>query len=90
MTRSLVEKYRLGMISDHQLVVDSLNSVDPENPDLALNNLPKHIFDQVVQFADTYESGRMLATHGAIPTQDQVDAASNWIKKTQQRMVKTA
>ena len=32
MMRSLVEKYRTGMITDDHLVVESLHMLDPENP----------------------------------------------------------
>ena len=43
MIRSLVEKYRLGMITDDHFVVGSLHMVDPANPGLVLSSLPDKV-----------------------------------------------
>jgi hypothetical protein len=91
MTRSLVEKYRMGMITDDHLVVESLNMVDPENPGEVLSSLPEDILHRMLQFANEYLRSRMVTNYGVLPAQDQVLAASQWIGKSlQQRADKTA
>ncbi len=91
MTRSLVEKYRLGMITDDHLVVESLQLVDPENPGLVLSTLPDAILLRTLQFAKEYLHGRMLTNYGVMPAQAQVLATSRWIEKSlQQKAIKTA
>jgi hypothetical protein len=91
MTRSLVEKYRLGMITEGHLVVESLHRVDPEDPGLVLSSLPDNILLQVLRFANEYQDGRMITNYGIMPAQDQVLAAREWIEKLlQQTANKTA
>jgi hypothetical protein len=91
MMRSLVEKYRLGMITDDHLVVESLHMVDPENPGLVLSCLPDNILQRTLQFAKEYLSGRMVTNYGVLPAHDQVLAAIRWIEMSvQQKANKTA
>lgn len=87
MMRSLVEKYRLGMITDEHLVVESLHRIDPENPALVLGNLPDNILDGIRRFANDYTQGRMVTNYGVLPTQDQVHAAQQWVEESLQHTV---
>jgi hypothetical protein len=91
MMRSLVEKYRMGIITDDHLVVESLNMVDPENPGIILSILPDNILERMLQFVKEYGHNRMLTNYGALPTGDQVLAARHWIEKSfQEKANKTA
>ena len=78
MTRSLVEKYQMGMISDDHLVVESLHLIDPDNPGLVLSTLPDKILPRVLRFVNEYLHGRMVTNYGVLPAQDQVLAARTW------------
>jgi hypothetical protein len=84
MMRSLVEKYRPGMITDDHLVVESLHMIDPENPGLALSTLPDNILPRALRFANEYADGRMVTNYGVLPTLDQVFAAKRWIEQSVQ------
>jgi hypothetical protein len=80
MTRSLVEKYRMGMITDDHFLVEILHLVDPENPGLVLSSLPDKLLHRMLQFAKVYQQSRMVTNYGVLPAQDQVRAASHWIE----------
>jgi len=81
MMRSLVEKYRAGMITEDHLVVESLHLIDPENPGLVLSGLPESILLRMLRFANEYLHGHMVTNYGVLPAQDQVLAARHWIAK---------
>jgi hypothetical protein len=89
MMHTLVEKYRMGMITDDHLVVESLNMVDPESPALVLANLPENILRRMVRFADEYLKGQMLTNYGVLPAKDQVMASRLWIEKSLQQKAAT-
>ena len=72
MMRSLVEKYRMGMITDDHLVVESLHLVDPENPGPVLSSLPENILHRMLRFANEYLHGCMVTNYGVLPEQDQI------------------
>ena len=88
--RSLVEKYRLGMITDDHLVVESLNMVDPQNPGLALASLPEDILQRVLQFANQNLQGKLVSNYGTLPSEDQVLAAKNWVEQLLQQTANKA
>jgi hypothetical protein len=87
--RSLVEKYRLGMITDDHLVVESLQMLDPENPGLVLSTLPNDILVRALRFANEYVPGRMVSNYGVLPAFDQIRAAASWIECTLQQKTTT-
>jgi hypothetical protein len=89
MMRSLVDKYRAGMITDDHLVVESLHMVDPENSSLVLSSLPNQILLRILGFGKEYLQGHMVTNYGAMPAQDQVLAAMRWIEKSLQQTAKT-
>jgi hypothetical protein len=84
MTRSLVEKYRMGMITDDHLMIESLRLVVPENPGLVLSGLPESILRRISQFTHDHPQRRLLTNYGVLPTQDQIQAAGDWIEKSLQ------
>jgi hypothetical protein len=85
MMRSLVEKYRKGMITDDHLVVECLHMLDPEDPSLVLSSLPEPILRRTLDFAKKYLAGTMLTNYGLLPARDQVLAAQSWIERFFQR-----
>ena len=78
--RSLVEKYRMGMITDDHLMVESLQLVDPENPGPVLGVLPDSILLRMLRFTNDSFAVRMATNHGALPAQEQIAAARRWIE----------
>jgi hypothetical protein len=74
-----MEKYRAGMITDDHLVVESLISLDPENPGLVLSPLPDKILNRALRFADEYLQGRMVTNYGDLPARGHVLAARDWL-----------
>lgn len=82
MMRSLLEKYRIGMITDDQLVVETLHMVDPEDPGMALSSLPDSILPRMLRFANEFLQGRMVTNYGVLPAHDQVVAARQWIENS--------
>jgi hypothetical protein len=83
--RSLFEKYQLGMITDNELIVGCLNTVDPEHPEQALSSLPENILLRVFRFTKECGGRRLISNFGEIPSQDQILAAQHWIEKTIQQ-----
>ena len=82
MMRSLVERYRMGMITDDHLVVESIHMLDPDDPGLVLSSLPDNVMVRVLRFANEFVQGRVVTNYGVLPTQDQVLAAARWIENT--------
>ena len=74
--RSLLEKYREGMITQDHLIVEALSMVDPDNPSLVLGPLPDDVLEGTLQLAKEYLGGRMVTNYGVFPAQDQMLAAS--------------
>ncbi|HZW31785.1 MAG TPA: hypothetical protein VFF52_13815 [Isosphaeraceae bacterium] len=71
-----VAQYERGAVSSHEMMVDSLNLVDPGEPQAVLDLLPPHLLPRLREFVETYRPGVMLSSHsGAIPTLAQVEAA---------------
>ena len=81
----LVAWYERGAVSSHEMVVDSLNLVDPGEPRAVLDLLPPHLLARLREFVETYRPGEMLSSHGgAIPTPAQVLAAKQWLDTIEQ------
>ncbi len=79
MTRSLVEKYEEGRITDDHLVVESLRALDPKNPSVVLDALPDHIQARMLRFTRDFDPEHMLTNFGALPAPEQVLAARKWL-----------
>ncbi len=80
MARSLVERYRSGMITDHHFVVEALHMLDPENPGAVLSVLPDEVLQRMERFAGEYLRGQMITNYGPLPEKSQVVAARHWIE----------
>jgi hypothetical protein len=85
MTLSLLEKHSNGMLTDDQLAVESLNSLDPAEPGLALSDLPNHILRRVHRFATDGLHGNLVTNYGSLPKREQMLAATVWIEKVLHR-----
>lgn len=80
MTARLLAMYQNGAITAGELVVELLLLIDPLNPGFVLSALPSDILPRVLEFARSYQPGKMLTNYGSIPTSDQVMAALRWIE----------
>ncbi len=80
MTEQLLKRYENGAITADHLVVDVLNTLDPDNPGKALGVLPQELLQRVLAFVHAYRPGKMKANYGRIPTVEQVEAARKWIE----------
>ena len=90
MSRSVLEKFHLGMITDEHLVVESLHGIDPENPGFVLSTLPDHILPRALRFVNEFLEGRMVTNYGELPAQHQVLAAKRWLESALQQTAKKA
>jgi hypothetical protein len=79
MTRSLVEKYEEGRITDDHLVVECLCTLDPKNPSVVLEPLADHVQARMLRFAKEFDAEKMLTNFGALPAPEQVLAARKWL-----------
>jgi len=81
MIPDLVEMYDAGAITAHHLAVQCLHMVDPAEPERVLAELPEDILAAIQDFADSYDPNGMETNYGVIPAQDQVIAATKWIRE---------
>ena len=77
---ALVNQYRRGAITADHLVVQCLNMIDTEHPELVLAGLPPEILDRMSSFVLRYLPGRMVTNYGPLPAADQVAAARHWLE----------
>ncbi len=80
MTQALVAMYRKGALTAHHLAVQCLQMIDPDNPTLILDVLPREIHAEMLEFARHYRPDDMVTNDGLIPTENQVEAARTWIE----------
>jgi hypothetical protein len=80
MIRKLIEMYEGGSITGYQVMMDCLQMLDPESPDLVLSELPEEILDEVLAYARRYDPRRPRSARLIPPAEDQVRAAERWIK----------
>jgi hypothetical protein len=81
MIPELVEMYETGAVTAHHLAAQCLQMLDPAEPELVLAQLPDDILAAIEDFADGYDPKGMKTNYGVIPAQDQVIAATKWIRK---------
>lgn len=79
MVDELIEMYRDGAITGYQVMMDCLQILDPEHPDLVLGHLPEEILEETLDYAHRYDPSCMRSNAGLPPTVDQVRAAERWI-----------
>ena len=75
----LVRMYEKGAITADHLVIESLHTIDPAEPELVLSNLPPEVLQRMLVYANDYRSGGMRTNYGLQPAADQVAAAKRWI-----------
>jgi hypothetical protein len=81
-TESLVKMYQNGAITAGDLVLRSLDRIDPTDPAMALHPLPHEILLRALEFARCYKPNGMASNYGNVPRPDQVEAAKKWIEAT--------
>jgi hypothetical protein len=86
MPGDLIEMYREGAITGYQVMMDCLQMLDPDHPDLVLSQLPEEILEEMLNYAHRYDPSCMRSIAGLPPALDQVRAAQRWIdeKRRQQ------
>jgi hypothetical protein len=75
----LIEMYQSGSITGYQLMIDCLQMLDPDNPDLVLSDLPEEILDEILKYARRYDPRRPRSASLIPPAEDQVRTAERWI-----------
>ncbi len=79
MIKRLIEMYESGAMTGYQVMMDGLQMLDPDNPDLVLSDLPEEILDEMLEYARRYDPGRPHSASLIPPSEDQVRAAERWI-----------
>ena len=79
MIRRLIEMYDSGSITGYQLMMDCLQMLDPDNPDVVLSELPEEVLDEMLAYARRYDPGRPRSATFIPPPEDQVRTAERWI-----------
>jgi hypothetical protein len=89
MIPELVKMYESGAITAHHLAVQCLHMLDPAEPELVLAQLSDDILAAIKDFADGYDPKGMKTNYGVIPTQDQVTAATKWIREKSTKLARS-
>jgi hypothetical protein len=76
-----IEMYKKGAITADHLVLECLHLIDPANPEVVLRSLPRDIISRIVKLAAHYQRDRMITNYGNLPTDEQVAAAAEWIRR---------
>ena len=79
MIKRLIEIYESGAITGYQVMIDCLQMLDPDNPDLVLSDLPEEILDEMLKDAQRYRPSRPRSASLILPSEDQVRTAERWI-----------
>jgi hypothetical protein len=79
MINRLIEMYESGSITGYQVMMDCLQMLDPDAPDLVLSDLPEEILDEMLEYARRYDPRRSHSASFIPPAEDQVRTAERWI-----------
>jgi hypothetical protein len=90
MIKKLIDMYESGAITGYQAMMDCLQALDPDNPDLALSEVPDEILDEMLEYARRYDPHRPQSASLTPPAEDRVRAAERWICTHRTRSPKTA
>jgi len=88
MIKRLLEMYECGSITGYQVMMDCLQMLDPDNPDLVLSDLPEEILDEMLKYARRYDPRRPHSASLIPPAEDQVRTAERWISSRRSRSTK--
>lgn len=83
MIHELLQAYDAGAITAHHLALESLRLLDPAEPELVLALLPDAVLIEMETYVKSYVPNGMKTNFGAVPTNDHVIAAANWIHERQ-------
>jgi hypothetical protein len=81
MVDQLIEMYQDGAITGYQVMMDCLQMLDPDHPDLVLSRLPEEILEEMLDYARRYDPSCIRSIAGLPPAADQVRAAQRWIEE---------
>ena len=86
MESDLIQMFDAGAITAHEAAVESLNRLDPLEPESVLADLPEELLIAVQDFVDHYQPKKMLSvpSGGTMPSEAQVAAAAEWIAERRQ------
>jgi len=79
MIKKLIEMYESGAITGYQVMMDCLQTLDPDNPGLVLSELPEEILEEMLAYARRYDPRRAGSARLIPPAEDHVRAAERWI-----------
>ena len=79
MVRKLIEMYESGSITGYQLMMDCLQMLDPDNPELVLSELPGEVLDEMLAYTQRYDPRRPHSAKFIPPAEYQVRTAERWI-----------
>jgi hypothetical protein len=75
----LIAQYNRGQLTDHELIIRCLNTVDPTNPSSVLDLLPPNTIGYLIEFVNGFQEGKMLGNYESDPSLEQVRAAQRWL-----------
>jgi hypothetical protein len=81
MVDQLIKMYQDGAITGYQVMMDCLQMLDPDHPNLVLGRLPEEILEEMLDYARRYDPSCIRSIAGLPPTADQVRAAQRWIEE---------
>jgi hypothetical protein len=79
MIKELIAMYEAGSITGYQLMMDCLQRLDPEHPEVVLSELPAEVLDEMLAYARRYDPRRPRSATFPPPAEDQVRSAERWI-----------
>ena len=85
MIQRLIAMYEEGAITAHHLVMEVLQRLDPANPSVVLEPLPRDILERMLNYANDFRPGKMRSNYEIQPAVDQVEAAKRWIEQRHER-----
>ena len=81
MIDELMHMYENGGITADHLVLELLHKLDPAEPVLVLQFLPRAVLLRMAEYANRFRPGDMRTNYGFQPAPDQVSAAKQWIEE---------
>ena len=85
MIDKLILMYEKGAITGYQLMMDSYQILDPEDPDIILGQLPDSVHEMMLAYAQRYDARRPHSATFPPPAEELVRAAERWIHARQAR-----
>ncbi len=80
--KQAVGMYLKGAIVSEEVVMVSLNAIDPKAPEIVLRELPVEFLVRIAETAVDYRRATAWVNYGELPSDEQVAAAAKWIEKS--------